>query len=205
MITTASGAAAAVMLAGAGIAGASTTITPPDTNVTATSGYLEITTDTGNILTCYDVSGTGTTPAAPGNHNPGTGGIDIDIDDVALSNCLLDFALAADVDTGAGWQLNANGDNYDPVADTAEGSLFIPAGGTTVTAGACEIEVTQDSTIGPLTYDNATSTVTANNDGTIWYESNGQGSFCPPATGGTPAPATLSGELEFSPGVQVTD
>lgn len=204
-MTAVSAVAAAAALAGAGMAGASTTITPPDTGVTATSGELTITTATGNELTCFIVSGTGTTPADPDNQNPSAGGIDIDIDDVTLSNCLLDFAAQANVDTSGTWRLNANGDNYDPVADTAEGSLFIPAGGATVTAPNCTIEVTQASTIGPLEYDNATSTVTANNDGPIWYESSGGASYCPPDTGGTLAPATLSGELQFSPGVQVTD
>lgn len=205
IVTTASGAAAAAILAGAGIAGASTTISPPDTEVTATSGYLVITTDTGHTMTCYDVEGTGTTPGAPDNPEPGTGGIDIDIDDVSLSSCDLNGLAAATVDADGAWALNANGDNYDPVADTAEGSLVIPAGGATVTAPNCTIEVTQDSTVGPLEYDNATSTVTANNDGTIWYEASGGASYCPPDTGGTPAAATLSGELQFSPSVQVTD
>lgn len=204
-LTTVSAAVAAVVLAGAGIAGASTTITPADTDVTATSGYLTITTNTGHWLDCYAVSGTGNTPGSPDNHNPNPGGIDIDIDDVTLSGCELNFTAAATVQTDGTWQLNANGDNYDSVADTAEGSLFIPAGGATVTAPNCTIEVTRDSTVGPMEYDNATSTVTANNHGTIWYESSGGASYCPPATNGTPAPATLSGELQFSPGVQVTD
>jgi len=63
----------------------------------------------------------------------------------------------------------------------------------------------RQSTVGVLPYDNDTSSVTANNIGTIWYESTGGPSYCPPATNGTPAPATLSGTLSFSDGVQVTD
>ena len=187
------------------MAGASTTITPAGEEVTATSSALTITTDTANSLICYSTSGSGSIPDAPDNHNPDPGGIDIDIDGVTLNNCLLDGAAAATVTTSGTWQLTANGDNYDPATgEGSEGALFIPAGGATVTAPNCTITVSEASTVGTLPYDNATSSVTANNTGTIWYESSGGASYCPPATNGTPAPATLSGTLSFSDGVQVT-
>ncbi|GAA3155693.1 hypothetical protein GCM10020255_036590 [Rhodococcus baikonurensis] len=69
------GAAAALTIAASGIATASTTISPAAaTPVTATSSGLSFVTTGGLELYCTSVSGSGTTPAAPGNVNSGTGG-----------------------------------------------------------------------------------------------------------------------------------
>lgn len=198
ILTTAAGLASAITLTAAGIATASTTIVPPDEDVTATGSNLVITTATNDTLICGTTSGTGTVPSVPINPKSSSGGIDIDIDNVTLSNCLLNYTTPATVTTNGGWYLNANGDNYDPdTGEGSEGTLLIPNGGAIISAPGCTIEVAQDSEIGPLPYDNSTSSVTANGDGTVWYESSGGPAYCPPATNGTPETATLSGTLNF--------
>lgn len=184
--------AAAATLAAAGISYASTTITPANTPVTATSSDLRIVTP-GYTMRCTNVSGSGSTPAAPGNNNPSTGGIDIDITTVSLSNCQLNGQTANVVASGT-WKLNVDHDGASP-----QGSLIIPAGGAVVTvpSSGCSITVGA-STIGPLPY--AKPTVTASNSGTVSFNSTG-GGVCPPAGPGT---ANLTGKLTFSPGVDVT-
>lgn len=206
----AAGAASVLTLTAAGIATASTTIDPAGADVTADSSDIVITTANGYTLQCNDISGEGTIPEAPGNSTPDPGGIDIDIDNVTFTGCTLNSLAPATVKTQPGWYLNANGDNYNPVTDQAEGSLFIPAHGAKITAPGCTISVIDDSTVGPLTYDNPSSSATANNDGVIWYKSSGGPAYCPPATNGTPGTAKLSGTLTFetSPNgndVRVTD
>ncbi|WP_175280182.1 hypothetical protein [Prescottella equi] len=184
--------AAVATLTAAGMAYASTTITPANTPVTATSSDLRIVTP-GYTMRCTNVSGTGTTPAAPGNVNPSTGGIDINISSVSLSSCQLN-GQAANVVASGTWKLKVDHDGASP-----QGSLIIPASGAVVTvpSSGCSITVGA-STIGPLPY--AKPSVTASNSGTVNFNSTG-GGVCPPAGPGT---AALTGKLTFSPGVDVT-
>lgn len=186
--------AAAATLTAAGLSYASTTITPASTPVTATSSDLRIITTTpGYTMRCTNVSGTGTTPAAPGNVNPSTGGIDINISSVSLSGCTLNGQPATVAASGT-WKLKVDNDGASP-----QGSLIIPAGGAVVAvpSSGCSITVGA-STIGPLPY--AKPSVTASNSGTVNFNSTG-GGVCPPAGPGT---ATLTGKLTFSPGIDVT-
>ena len=184
--------AAAATLTAAGLSYASTTITPANTPVTATSSDLRIVTP-GYTMRCTNVSGTGTTPAAPGNVNPSTGGIDINISSASLSSCQLN-GQAANVVASGTWKLKVDHDGASP-----QGSLIIPASGAVVMvpSSGCSITVGA-STIGPLPY--AKPSVTASNSGTVNFNSTG-GGVCPPAGPGT---AALTGKLTFSPGVDVT-
>ncbi|WP_305092605.1 hypothetical protein [Prescottella sp. R16] len=184
--------AAAATLVAAGTVSASTTITPANTPVTATSNDLRILTP-GYTMRCTNVSGTGTTPAAPGNVNPSTGGIDIDITSVSMSGCKLNGQTATVAAAGT-WKLKVDNDGASP-----QGSLIIPVGGAVVTvpSSGCSITVGA-STIGPLPY--TKPSVTASNSGTVNFDSTG-GGVCPPAGAGT---ANLTGMLTFSPGVDVT-
>lgn len=59
MLVTAAGAASAITLTAAGIAAASTTVSPANQDVTATGHDLVITTATNDTLTCGLTSGTG--------------------------------------------------------------------------------------------------------------------------------------------------
>lgn len=185
--------AGALTVAMAGVASASTDIDPAGEHVTATSNFLQIidpaTTDT---LNCTGVSGDGTIPSSPDNPNTGTGGVDINIDNVDLGTCYLNGVPLDSAATSSGWQLHASADSGSP-----EGSLLIPDNGAVLEAQSCVITVNQ-STVGPMPYDNSSSSVTASNDGTISYESNGQGAFCPAATNGTPRQANLNGTLTFA-------
>ncbi|MFF1946878.1 hypothetical protein ACFVWF_32595 [Rhodococcus qingshengii] len=190
------GAAAALTIAASGIAAASTTITPASTAVTATSSGLSFVTTGGLELYCTSVSGKGSTPTAPGNVNSGTGGIDINIDKVALSGCDLE-GVPATITTSGSWALNVNADSGSPM-----GSIKIPNGGAHVVAGSCVIDVTT-STAGPVPYNNTTHTVAANNTGTVNFTSNGGSASCPAAGAGT---AKMTGLLTFNstPGITVT-
>ena len=174
------GAAAALTIAASGIAAASTTISPATaTPVTATSSGLSFLTTGGLELYCTSVSGTGTTPAAPGNVNSGTGGININIASVGLSGCDLE-GVPATITTAGSWALNVNADSGSPM-----GSIKIPNGGAHVVAGSCVIDVT------------------ANNTGTVNFTSNGGSASCPAAGAGT---AKMTGALKFNsaPGITVT-
>ncbi|ERB54320.1 hypothetical protein N806_24670 [Rhodococcus sp. P27] len=143
-------AAAALTIAASGIAAASTTISPATaTPVTATSSGLSFVTTGGLELYCTSVSGTGITPAAPGNVNSGTGGISINIANVGLSGCDLE-GVPATMTTSGSWALNVNADSGSPM-----GSIKIPNGGAHVVAGGCVIDVTA-STAGPVPYRNNT-------------------------------------------------
>lgn len=179
-------ASAALTIPAAGVAMASTTITPAGTTVTATSNDLRLVTPANITLRCTNVNGTGTTPASGSNSNPGTGGINIPISTVTLSSCTLQ-GLPATVTTTGGWNLNVDHDGASPM-----GRINIPAGGATVTSGACVINVGA-STAGPLPY--VSGKVTAANTGTINFTSNGLGSHCPSAGAGT---ATMTGTLSFN-------
>ena len=191
------GAAAALTIAASGIATASTTISPATaTPVTATSSGLSFVTTGGLELYCTSVSGSGTTPAAPGNVNSGTGGININIASVGLSGCDLE-GVPATITTSGSWALNVNADSGSPM-----GSIKIPNGGAHVVAGSCVIDVTA-STAGPVPYNNTTHAVTANNTGTVNFTSNGGSASCPAAGAGT---AKMTGALKFNstPGITVT-
>ncbi len=188
-------AAAALTVSVTGVAAASTTVVQTSTPVTATSNYLSITAGS-HYLECYTVSGSGTTPAAGSNVNAGTGGIDIPISSVNLSNCYLDGFTAATVTATQPWKINVSADSGSP-----KGSLIMPDNSATVTAGTCSITLMQ-SNIGPLPY--SKPNVTASSSPGITFLSNGVGSYCPPATGSTPAAGNLTGTLTFSPGIDVT-
>ncbi len=182
------GAAAALTIAASGIAAASTTISPATaTPVTATSGGLSFVTTGG--LELYRTSVSGTTPAAPGNVNSGTGGININIASVGLSGCDLE-GVPATITTSGSWALNVNADSGSPM-----GSINIPNGGAHVVAGSCVIDVTT-STAGPVPYNNTTHTVTANNTGTVNFTSNGASASCPAAGAGT---AKMTGRSSSTP------
>lgn len=188
-------AAAALTISVTGLATASTTVVQTSTAVTATSNYLTINAGS-HYLECFTVSGSGTTPATGSNVNSGTGGIDIPISSVSLTNCTLDGLTPATVTATQPWKINVSADSGTP-----KGSLIMPDNSATVTAGTCSITLMQ-SNIGPLPY--SKPNVTASSAPGIKFLSNGVGSYCPSATGSTPASGTLTGTLKFSPGIDVT-
>lgn len=173
------GACAVLSVAAAGTAAATTTLEPAGQTVTASnSGAVQFLAG-GKTLRCNSLSGTGTIPASPGNSNTGTGGVDVSIDasTVSLNGCYLQVLPAeVTVNPDAGnWVLNANGDSGSPV-----GELTLPSGAITVRSGACTISVL-GGTIGPLPFDNASHTATANRTGALSVNSNGATSNCPTA------------------------
>ncbi|GAA4807927.1 hypothetical protein [Tomitella cavernea] len=121
------------------------------------------------------------------------------IDNVAFTNCDLNGtpATIAVTNTAASpWLINVNHDSGSPI-----GTLKIPANGAVVTAGTCTIDVDQSSEITNIPYSNSTGVASASNSGTINFTSTNTGSTpCPPS--GT---ATLTGNLQFDPIVQVLD
>lgn len=187
------GAAAALTLATSGIASAATTISPAGTTINAHSDDLLFVTTGGLELECFNVGGSGTIPASPGNTNSGTGGVTVPISTVTMGDCWLAGAPAT-VTTSGTWSLNANKDSGTP-----KGTLSIPNGGVVVKSGACTITVNATTTPA-LPFDNLLHKVTATSAGPINFTSNGGTAACPAAGPGT---ATMTGDLTF-PGVTIT-